>query len=37
MTGSTWTGRGLKPLWLRTALALDSSKKLSDFEVVAKA
>ncbi|HET9643799.1 MAG TPA: H-NS histone family protein [Burkholderiaceae bacterium] len=28
-TGETWTGRGLKPNWLKTALA--SGKALSDF------
>jgi DNA-binding protein H-NS len=28
-TGETWTGRGLKPNWLKTALA--SGKSLSDF------
>lgn len=30
-TGATWTGRGLQPAWLRTALA--SGKMLSDFLV----
>lgn len=30
-TGSTWTGRGLQPKWLKVALAGDA--KLSDFEV----
>ena len=28
-TGETWTGRGLQPNWLKTALA--SGKKLTDF------
>lgn len=28
-TGSTWTGRGLQPKWLKAALA--SGRKLSDF------
>jgi DNA-binding protein H-NS len=28
-TGETWTGRGLQPNWLKSALA--SGKKLSDF------
>lgn len=32
MTGSTWSGRGLKPTWLR--IALDSGKPLSDFLVI---
>lgn len=31
MTGSTWSGRGLMPVWLR--VALDDGKKLADFEV----
>ena len=31
LTGQTWSGRGLKPVWLRVALA--NGKKLSDFEV----
>jgi hypothetical protein len=31
LTGSTWSGRGLQPIWLRVALA--GGKKLSDFEV----
>lgn len=30
-TGSTWSGRGLKPAWLKAAL--DSGKTLADFEV----
>ena len=30
-TGSTWSGRGLKPAWLR--VALERGKSLSDFEV----
>jgi DNA-binding protein H-NS len=30
-TGSTWSGRGLKPNWLKAAL--DSGKSLSDFAV----
>lgn len=30
-TGSTWTGRGLKPRWLTQALA--DGKSLSDFAV----
>lgn len=34
MTGSTWSGRGLKPAWLR--VALDSGKQLSDFEIAAQ-
>lgn len=29
-TGSTWSGRGLQPKWLRAALA-DGKKKISDF------
>jgi hypothetical protein len=32
MTGSTWSGRGIKPAWLR--VALDSGKPLSDFLVI---
>lgn len=31
MTGSTWTGRGLKPAWLRAAL--EQGKTLADFEL----
>lgn len=31
MTGDTWSGRGLKPQWLRTRL--DQGKKLADFDV----
>lgn len=31
MTGSTWSGRGLQPTWLKTALA--NGKKLADFQV----
>ena len=34
-TGSTWSGRGLKPTWLR--VALDGGKQLADFEVAATA
>lgn len=34
-TGSTWSGRGLQPKWLKVALA--SGKRLSDFEVKAPA
>jgi DNA-binding protein H-NS len=30
-TGSTWSGRGLKPNWLKAAL--DSGKSLADFAV----
>jgi len=30
-TGSTWTGRGLKPVWLR--LALEAGRRLDDFLV----
>jgi len=30
-TGSTWTGRGLKPKWL--AVAIESGKKLEDFAI----
>ena len=30
-TGSTWTGRGLKPKWIQAAL--DAGRTLSDFEV----
>ena len=30
-TGQTWSGRGLKPKWLSTALA--DGKKLSDFDI----
>lgn len=30
-TGETWTGRGLQPNWLKTALA--SGKQLSDFAI----
>jgi DNA-binding protein H-NS len=30
-TGESWTGRGLQPNWLKSALA--SGKKLSDFAV----
>jgi DNA-binding protein H-NS len=30
-TGNTWTGRGLKPNWLKAAL--DSGKTLADFAV----
>jgi DNA-binding protein H-NS len=30
-TGSTWSGRGLKPNWLKAAL--DSGKSLTDFAV----
>lgn len=30
-TGSTWSGRGLKPTWLR--VALDSGRALSEFAV----
>lgn len=32
-TGSTWSGRGLKPVWLR--VALEQGAKLADFEVKA--
>lgn len=31
-TGSTWSGRGMKPTWLR--VALDSGRSLAEFEVV---
>jgi hypothetical protein len=34
-TGATWSGRGLKPAWLRAAL--DSGKTLADFDVAAGA
>lgn len=34
-TGSTWSGRGLKPTWLK--VALDGGKQLADFEVTATA
>jgi hypothetical protein len=34
LTGSTWSGRGLKPTWLK--VALDSGKRISDFEVKAE-
>lgn len=34
-TGSTWSGRGMKPIWLRTAL--DAGAQLSAFEVAAQA
>ncbi len=34
-TGSTWSGRGLMPKWLK--VALERGKKLGDFEVTAKA
>lgn len=30
-TGETWTGRGLQPNWLKTAVA--SGKKLGDFAI----
>ena len=30
-TGSTWTGRGLKPNWLKAAL--DTGKTLADFAI----
>jgi DNA-binding protein H-NS len=30
-TGDTWTGRGLKPKWLKAQL--DAGKQLSDFSV----
>lgn len=30
-TGKTWSGRGLKPTWLRTALA--DGKNLGDFAI----
>ena len=30
-TGETWTGRGLQPNWLKTAIA--SGKKLDDFAI----
>jgi DNA-binding protein H-NS len=30
-TGESWTGRGLQPKWLKTALA--SGKQLSDFTI----
>lgn len=30
-TGVTWSGRGLKPNWLKAALA--AGKKMSDFEI----
>jgi len=30
-TGETWTGRGLQPNWLKTALS--SGKKLADFAI----
>lgn len=30
-TGETWTGRGLKPTWLKNAIA--SGKKLEDFAI----
>jgi DNA-binding protein H-NS len=30
-TGTTWSGRGLQPKWLKAAL--DSGRKLSDFAV----
>jgi DNA-binding protein H-NS len=30
-TGDTWSGRGLKPNWLRAAL--DSGRKLEDFTI----
>jgi len=30
-TGSTWSGRGLQPKWLKQALA--SGKKISDFAI----
>jgi DNA-binding protein H-NS len=30
-TGDTWTGRGLKPKWLKAQL--DAGKQLSDFAV----
>jgi DNA-binding protein H-NS len=30
-TGNTWTGRGLQPKWLKSALA--DGKALADFEV----
>lgn len=33
MTGQTWTGRGLKPKWLATAL--EQGKKLADFQIKA--
>jgi DNA-binding protein H-NS len=29
--GNTWTGRGLKPRWLRAAI--ESGKKLEDFKI----
>jgi DNA-binding protein H-NS len=32
--GHTWTGRGLKPIWLRDALA--AGKSLKDFDVKLK-
>jgi DNA-binding protein H-NS len=34
-TGATWSGRGLKPTWLR--VALDGGKQLADFEITAQA
>ena len=30
-TGSTWSGRGLQPKWLKEALA--SGRKIADFEI----
>ncbi|RZT98135.1 H-NS family nucleoid-associated regulatory protein [Rivibacter subsaxonicus] len=31
VTGDTWSGRGLKPKWLQTAIA--SGRKLEDFKI----
>lgn len=30
-TGETWTGRGLKPKWLRTAL--EAGRKIEEFQI----
>jgi hypothetical protein len=34
MTGSTWSGRGLQPKWLK--VALEGGRKLSEFDIAAK-
>ncbi|MEY2655983.1 MAG: hypothetical protein RLZZ524_3011 [Pseudomonadota bacterium] len=33
LTGSTWSGRGLMPTWLKVALSNDPGRKLDDFLV----
>jgi hypothetical protein len=34
-TGSTWSGRGLMPTWLKVTLSNDPSRKLDDFLITA--